>query len=86
MAHTIKDGCISCDSCRPQCPSGAIKAEAEWDGYWIDPTRCDDCRDLETPRCIEVCDVGSLTPLQPKKGRCKSRCGAAQAHLVLVGV
>ena len=72
MAHTIKDGCISCDSCRPQCPSGAIKAEAEWDGYWIDPTRCDDCRDLETPRCIEVCDVGSLTPLQPKKGRCKS--------------
>ncbi|MEO0536260.1 MAG: helix-turn-helix domain-containing protein [Cyanobacteria bacterium P01_A01_bin.123] len=80
MAHTIKDGCVSCDSCRPQCPSGAIKVEADWDGYWIDPTRCDDCPDLETPRCVEVCNVGSLTPLQPKKGRCKSTLLPAAIH------
>lgn len=72
MSYTIKDGCNSCDSCRPQCPSKAIKPEAEWEGYWIDPTRCDGCQDREVPRCVEVCDIGSLTPLQPKKGRHKS--------------
>lgn len=72
MAYTIKDGCISCDSCRPECPNGAIKPNAEWEGYWIDPTLCDGCQDLETPRCVVVCKIGSLTPLQPKKGRCKS--------------
>lgn len=72
MAYTIKDGCVSCDSCRPQCPNGAIKPEAEREGYWIDPTRCDGCRDLERPRCIEACDIGLLTPVQAKKGRCKS--------------
>lgn len=72
MAYTIKDGCIVCDSCRPQCPSGAIKPEETKDGYWIDPTLCDGCQDYEVPQCVEVCHVGSLAPLQPKKGRCKS--------------
>lgn len=72
MVYTIKDGCIVCDSCRPQCPNGAIKPSEREEGYWIDPTLCDGCRDLEAPQCVEVCDVGSLTPLQPKKGRCKS--------------
>ncbi|MGP1371786.1 MAG: helix-turn-helix domain-containing protein [Almyronema sp.] len=72
MAYTIKDGCIACDSCRPQCPNGAIKPQAQWEGYWIDPTLCDGCQDLQVPRCVEVCEVGSLTPLTAKKGRCKS--------------
>ncbi|MEO1404393.1 MAG: helix-turn-helix domain-containing protein [Cyanobacteria bacterium J06635_1] len=72
MAYTIKDGCISCDSCRPRCPTGAIKPEAKWEGYWIDPTLCDDCQDLEVPRCLKSCGVGSLSPLVPKKGRRKS--------------
>lgn len=72
MPYTIRDGCISCDSCRPQCPNGAIKPTAEADRYWIDPTLCDGCRDLEVPRCVEVCNIGSLTPLRPKKGRLKS--------------
>ena len=72
MAYTIKDGCIICDSCRPQCPTGAIKPKAKWEGYWIDPTLCNNCEDLEAPRCIEACDVGSLSPLVPKKGRHKS--------------
>jgi len=72
MAYTIKNGCNSCDICRPLCPNGAIKSEAEWEGYWIDPTLCDSCQGLEVPRCVEKCNVGSLTPLQPKKGRYKS--------------
>ncbi len=72
MAYTIKDGCIICDSCRPQCPTGAIKLKANEIGYWIDPTLCDNCQDLESPRCIQSCDVGSLSPLAAKKGRNKS--------------
>jgi len=72
MAYTIKDGCISCDSCWPTCPNEAIKPKANAEGYWIDPTLCDSCKDVDVPRCVEVCDNGSLTPLAPKKGRCKS--------------
>lgn len=72
MVYTIKDGCIQCDSCRPQCPNGAIKTQADGNGYWIDPTLCDGCDDIEQPRCVEVCSFGALTPLQAKKGRCKS--------------
>ena len=72
MAYTIKDDCIACDNCRPQCPNGAIKAEAAEEGYWIDPTLCDRCSDLEIPRCLESCAIGALAPLKPKKGRTKS--------------
>ncbi|WP_017298862.1 helix-turn-helix domain-containing protein [Nodosilinea nodulosa] len=72
MVYTIKDGCILCDSCRPQCPHGAIKSDVNQSGYWIDPTLCDGCQEMEVPQCVEVCSVGSLAPLQPKKGRCKS--------------
>ncbi|MEM6255482.1 MAG: helix-turn-helix domain-containing protein [Cyanobacteria bacterium P01_D01_bin.156] len=86
MAYTIKNGCISCDSCRPQCPTGAIKPQAEWEGYWIDPTLCDDCKTLAAPRCISSCDIGSLSPLVPKKGRRKSTLlPAAIADIFLSG-
>ncbi|EKV00044.1 helix-turn-helix protein [Leptolyngbya sp. PCC 7375] len=86
MAYTIKDGCISCDSCRPQCPTGAIKPQAKWEGYWIDPTLCDDCQDLETPLCLNACNIGSLSPLVPKKGRRKSTLlPAAIADIFLSG-
>ncbi|MEM9009405.1 MAG: helix-turn-helix transcriptional regulator, partial [Cyanobacteria bacterium P01_F01_bin.86] len=40
--------------------------------YWIDPTLCDRCKHLKVPRCVSVCNIGSLAPLPPKKGRCKS--------------
>lgn len=72
MVYTIKAGCIECDSCLPQCPTGAIKSVPQVEGYWIDPTLCDGCADVERPRCVEVCSIGALTPLQAKKGRCKS--------------
>jgi len=73
MAYTIKDeDCTICGSCSPECPTGAIKSEEQQEGYWIDPTLCDGCPDLEVPLCVNSCDVGSLEPLQPKKGRCKS--------------
>jgi ferredoxin len=72
MTYTINDGCISCNSCGPLCPNGAIKSATDWEGYWIDPTLCDGCPDLDIPLCVASCDVGSLVPLPPKKGRYKS--------------
>jgi hypothetical protein len=33
---------------------------------------CDGCPDVAIPRCAEACEVGSLAPLTPKKGRYKS--------------
>lgn len=86
MAYTIKNGCISCDSCWPQCPTGAIKPEAESEGYWIDPTLCNNCKDIETPLCLESCDFWALYPLVPKKGRSKSTLlPAAIADIFLSG-
>lgn len=78
MVYTIKDGCIACGQCYPECPQGAIKPSTAdltspgSSGYWIDPTLCDGCVDSGHPRCLVVCSVGSLTPLAPKKGRYKS--------------
>lgn len=72
MTYTIKDDCISCDSCRSKCPRGAIKPNVDGNGYWIDPTLCDNCEDVEVPRCVEACDTDALQPLIPKKGRLKS--------------
>ncbi|MEL6778846.1 MAG: helix-turn-helix domain-containing protein [Cyanobacteria bacterium J06597_16] len=77
MAYTVKDNCIACDICQPQCPHGAIKpmdekGGEEKDGYWIDPTLCDGCPGLAVPLCVQACEVDALVPLQPKKGRCKS--------------
>ncbi|MGD1900174.1 MAG: helix-turn-helix domain-containing protein [Phormidesmis sp.] len=73
MVYTIREGCRDCDSCEPLCPNGAIKPTEERKSYWIDPTLCDSCQTLTVPRCVQVCDSdGLLTPLKPKKGRCKS--------------
>jgi DNA-binding transcriptional regulator YiaG len=72
MTYTIQPGCISCSNCGPLCPQGAIKEKPESEGYWIDPTLCDGCPDVAIPRCAEACEVGSLAPLTPKKGRYKS--------------
>ncbi|MEM1251223.1 MAG: helix-turn-helix domain-containing protein [Cyanobacteria bacterium P01_H01_bin.21] len=85
MAYTIKDGCILCDSCRPECPVGAIKPTADHSSYWIDPTLCNNCEGLEAPRCLQACEVGSLAPLVPKKGRRKSTLLPAAISEIFLG-
>ncbi len=73
MAQTVKnDDCTVCSVCQPICPQDAIKSNDEADGFWIDPTLCNDCVDEPAPLCAESCQVDAVTPLQPKKGRCKS--------------
>ena len=80
MTYTVKDNCISCDICQPQCPNGAIKADAQKAGYWIDPTLCDGCPDLEVPLCVQSCEVDALAPLAAQE-RTLQKYAAACGHL-----
>jgi uncharacterized Fe-S center protein len=61
MAFTITRSCISCDRCRPHCPTGAIE---RIDGfYFIDPGSCNDCVGYYgTPQCASFC---------PTRGACQ---------------
>lgn len=70
MPYTINNRCIGCDTCRPQCPTGAIRIESEQ--YWIDTSLCNNCEGYyPEPQCVVLCSSNSPVPLQAKKGRCK---------------
>jgi ferredoxin len=56
MPYKIKEDCISCGACEPECPNQAIK---EGDTiYIIDPERCTECvGSFDSSKCTEVCPV-----------------------------
>jgi len=59
MALLIKDACINCDVCEPECPNGAI-SQGE-DIYVINPSLCTECvGHHDTPQCVEVCPVDCI--------------------------
>ncbi len=82
MTYAVKASCIACDQCHSTCPNGAIKTTDA--GYWIDPTLCDRCPDVDTPRCVDVCAVSSVTPLPTKKGRNRSTLLPAAIHEIFL--
>lgn len=50
MTYVIKDSCISCGACVPECP---VEAISEGDSiYVIDADKCIDCG-----ACVNVCPV-----------------------------
>ncbi len=53
MAHVIKDTCISCGACEPECPVSAISAGDSQ--YVIDADTCIDCG-----ACEAVCPTESI--------------------------
>ncbi len=54
MAYVISDDCVSCGTCEPECPVGAI---AQGDGkYEIDPEACVECG-----TCASVCPMGAIS-------------------------
>jgi ferredoxin len=60
MANTIiRDDCINCAACEPECPNSAI---SEADGtYVIDPGLCDECAATGgDSQCIAVCPVDAI--------------------------
>lgn len=59
MALIIRDECINCDVCEPECPNGAISQGEEI--YVIDPERCTECvGHYDRPRCVEVCPMDCI--------------------------
>lgn len=71
MTYTINNLCVGCDSCRPLCPTGAIRIDSEQ--YWIDPSLCNSCAGYyPEPQCVVLCPSSSAVPLQSKKGRYKA--------------
>ena len=70
MTHTVKDDeCTLCGGCQTLCPQQAIKPNRNGDGYWIDPTLCNDCEGEEVPLCQDFCEDHAVTTLKPKKRR-----------------
>ena len=60
MANRIvRDDCINCAACEPECPNSAI---SEADGtYVIDPALCDECAATGgDSACIAVCPVDAI--------------------------
>lgn len=51
MAFVIKDSCIACSACMPECP---VEAISEGEIYSIDESKCIDCG-----ACEAVCPVGA---------------------------
>jgi ferredoxin len=60
MALIIKDECINCDVCEPECPNAAI-SQGE-DIYIINPALCTECVGHHgEPQCVEVCPVDCIS-------------------------
>jgi ferredoxin len=56
MAMTIKEDCISCGACEPECPNEAISQGDTT--YVIDAAKCTECQGhYDSPKCQEVCPV-----------------------------
>ncbi len=56
MAMTIKEDCISCGACEPECPNEAITQGDTV--YVIDVAKCTECvGHFDSPKCVEVCPV-----------------------------
>ncbi len=60
MSLIIKDACINCDVCEPECPNGAI-SQGELI-YVINSSLCTECvGHHDTPQCVEVCPVDCIS-------------------------
>jgi ferredoxin len=65
VALLIKDNCINCDMCEPECPNDAITYGALI--YEIDPDLCTECiGHYEKPTCEKVCPIDCII-VDPKR-------------------
>ena len=65
MALLIKDTCINCDMCDPECPNEAITFGAEI--YEINPDLCTECVGFyEQPTCMDVCPIKNCIIIDPE--------------------
>jgi ferredoxin len=60
MANTIvKDECIACGACEPECPNAAISSAGDY--YVIDAALCDECAATGgDSACMAVCPSDAI--------------------------
>lgn len=64
MALLIKENCIDCDMCEPECPNQAISFDGN--ATMINPARCTECQGhYPEPTCIIVCPIDCII-IDPK--------------------
>jgi ferredoxin len=80
MAMVIKDDCISCGACEPECPNEAI---TQGDSiYVIDPDKCTECVGAhDAPKCVEVCPVEDCIITDPAHVESREELEAKYASL-----
>ncbi len=54
MAYVISDSCVSCGTCEPECPVGAISQGDSQ--FQIDESACVECG-----TCAGVCPTGAIS-------------------------
>ena len=54
MAYVISDSCVSCGTCEPECPVGAISQG--YSQYQIDAAACVECG-----TCAGACPTGAIS-------------------------
>lgn len=65
MAMVIREDCINCGNCEPDCPSQAISAGENI--YLISADRCTECVGaFDKPQCVEVCPIEGCIAVDPQ--------------------
>ena len=55
MPYKITDGCVTCGTCKHECPMEAISDTEDHLGYQIFETLCNDCG-----ICVNICPVNAI--------------------------
>lgn len=72
MALLIKNSCINCDMCEPECPNQAISMGDNI--YQIDPDRCTECvGHYDVPTCMKVCPIDNTIIKDPAHNETKEQ-------------
>ena len=75
----IKEECINCGSCEPECPNTAISAGDPT--FVIEGGRCTECVGaFDAPKFVEICPIEGCIVADPAEPRAALESRYAQLH------